>query len=178
LPVRVEANFRRLLDIMNERKVHATCFFIGHIARRFPHLVREAAARGHEIASHSFAHKLIYTMTPVEFLEDATTSRKLLDDIAGAPVTGFRASGFSVTCPVSSTPDTARSTSSRSAAYSRSSAAIGTSGLVRASRMIWIRSTRRRVARVATVDAFHHWARIFSGRGYSADCQAVLTSGR
>jgi polysaccharide deacetylase family protein (PEP-CTERM system associated) len=97
LPVRVEANFRRLLDIMAERKVHATCFFIGHIARRFPHLVREAAARGHEIASHSFAHKLIYTMTPAEFLEDASASRKLLEDIAGAPVSGFRASGFSVT---------------------------------------------------------------------------------
>jgi polysaccharide deacetylase family protein (PEP-CTERM system associated) len=96
LPVRVEANFRRLLDIMAERKVH-TCFFIGHIARRFPHLVREAAARGHEIASHSFAHKLIYTMTPAEFLEDAAASRKLLEDIAGAPVSGFRASGFSVT---------------------------------------------------------------------------------
>jgi polysaccharide deacetylase family protein (PEP-CTERM system associated) len=97
LPVRVEANFRRLLDIMGERDVRATCFFIGHIARRFPHLVREAAARGHEIASHSFAHKLIYTMTPAEFLEDAAASRKLLEDIAGAPVTGFRASGFSVT---------------------------------------------------------------------------------
>jgi polysaccharide deacetylase family protein (PEP-CTERM system associated) len=97
LPVRVEANFRRLLAIMAERQVHATCFFIGHIAKRFPHLVREAAEHGHEIASHSYEHRLVYTMTPAEFLEDASRSRKLLEDIAGVPVTGFRASGFSVT---------------------------------------------------------------------------------
>jgi polysaccharide deacetylase family protein (PEP-CTERM system associated) len=97
LPARVEANFRRLLDIMSESQSLATCFFIGYIAERFPHLVREAKERGHEIASHSFAHRLIYTMTPAEFLEDATRSRKLLEDISGGPVLGFRASGFSVT---------------------------------------------------------------------------------
>jgi len=97
LPARVEANFRRLMDIMAERQVRATCFFIGHIAKRFPHLVKEAAQRGHEIASHSYEHRLVYTMTPAQFLEDASRSRALLEDIAGAPVTGFRASGFSVT---------------------------------------------------------------------------------
>jgi polysaccharide deacetylase family protein (PEP-CTERM system associated) len=97
LPVRVDANFQRLMDILAERQVHATCFFIGHIAKRFPHLVKEAARRGHEIASHSYEHRLVYTMTPAQFLEDASRSRKLLEDIAGAPVSGFRASGFSVT---------------------------------------------------------------------------------
>jgi polysaccharide deacetylase family protein (PEP-CTERM system associated) len=97
LPARVEANFFRLLDLLAERGARATCFFIGHIARRFPHLVREARARGHEIASHSDAHRLVYTMSPAEFLEDATRSRKTLEDISGAPVVGFRASGFSVT---------------------------------------------------------------------------------
>lgn len=64
LPAYVESNFRKLLDIMSERGCRATCFFIGHIAKRFPHLVREAQARGHEIASHSYAHRLVYTMTP------------------------------------------------------------------------------------------------------------------
>jgi polysaccharide deacetylase family protein (PEP-CTERM system associated) len=97
LPVRVDRNFQRLMDILSERQVHATCFFIGHIAKRFPQLVREAVRRGHEIASHSYEHRLVYTMTPAEFLEDASRSRKLLEDIAGAPVSGFRASGFSVT---------------------------------------------------------------------------------
>jgi polysaccharide deacetylase family protein (PEP-CTERM system associated) len=97
LPARVESNFLRMLDILAESGSRASCFFIGHVARRFPHLVREAKARGHEIASHSFAHRLIYTMTPAEFLEDARTSRTLLEDLSGGPVLGFRASGFSVT---------------------------------------------------------------------------------
>jgi polysaccharide deacetylase family protein (PEP-CTERM system associated) len=97
LPARVEANFRRLLDIMSERGCRATCFFIGAIAQRFPHLVREASARGHEVASHSYAHRLVYTMSPAEFLEDARRAREILEDISGAPVVGFRASGFSVT---------------------------------------------------------------------------------
>ena len=97
LPALVEGNFRRLLDIMAERNCRVTCFFIGHIARRFPHLVREARDRGHEIASHSFAHRLVYTMSPTEFLDDAKRSRELLDDISGSPVYGFRAAGFSVT---------------------------------------------------------------------------------
>jgi polysaccharide deacetylase family protein (PEP-CTERM system associated) len=97
LPARVEDNFRRLLDILDETKSRSTCFFIGHVANRFPGLVREAAARGHEIASHSYAHRLVYTLSPAEFLEDAARSRKLLEDLSGGPVLGFRASGFSVT---------------------------------------------------------------------------------
>ena len=97
LPARVEANFLRMLDILAETGGRASCFFIGHVAKRFPHLVREAKARGHEVASHSFAHQLVYTMTPAAFLEDARASRALLEDISGGPVRGFRASGFSVT---------------------------------------------------------------------------------
>jgi polysaccharide deacetylase family protein (PEP-CTERM system associated) len=97
LPARVEANFRRLLDLLGEHDVRATCFFIGHIAQRFPALVREAKELGHEIASHSHTHRLVYEMTPAEFLEDASRSRKLLEDISGGPVSGYRASGFSVT---------------------------------------------------------------------------------
>jgi peptidoglycan/xylan/chitin deacetylase (PgdA/CDA1 family) len=93
LPARVEGNFRRLLDILGETKTRATCFFIGHIAKRFPQLVREARERGHEIASHSYEHRLIYTMTPAEFLEDAKRARQTLEDISGGPVAGFRASG-------------------------------------------------------------------------------------
>jgi len=97
LPSYVEKNFLRMLDILSETGTRASCFFIGHVAKRFPQLVREAKARGHEIASHSYAHKLVYQMTPEAFLEDARSSRLLLEDLSGGPVNGFRASGFSVT---------------------------------------------------------------------------------
>lgn len=97
LPSRVEINFVRLLDILAEYDVVATCFFLGWIAERFPHLVREAVHRGHEIASHGYAHRLVYRMNRAEFYEDAVRSRKTLEDIAGSAIAGYRATGFSTT---------------------------------------------------------------------------------
>lgn len=97
LPSTVEQNFRRLLDIFDEKDTHVTCFFLGWVAQRFPHLVREASGRGHEIASHGFAHRLVYEQSANEFYEDALTARKILEDISGRPVLGYRSSGFSVT---------------------------------------------------------------------------------
>ena len=97
LPSYVERNFRQLLNIFSEKDVRVTCFFLGYIAERFPQLVREAHDRGHEIASHGYAHRLIYTMTPQAFLDDASKSKDILEDITGQPVLGYRAAGFSVT---------------------------------------------------------------------------------
>lgn len=97
LPSRVESNFQRLLDLLQEHSVHATCFFLGFVAEQFPHLVKEAAARGHEIASHGYSHQLVYTMTPAEFRADAIRSRETPEQICGQPVRGYRCAGFSVT---------------------------------------------------------------------------------
>jgi len=95
LPSRVEANFEHLLDLLSEQGKHVTCFFLGWVAERFPHLVRDAVARGHEIASHGYAHRLAYRMTRAEFRADVLRSRLLLEDISGTRVMGYRAPGFS-----------------------------------------------------------------------------------
>jgi polysaccharide deacetylase family protein (PEP-CTERM system associated) len=97
LPSRVEANFFKLLDIFEEKGVSTTCFFLGWVARRRPLMVKEASARGHEIASHGYSHTLAYTMNPGEFLRDAKDSKDTLEDILGHEIEGFRAAGFSVT---------------------------------------------------------------------------------
>src|SRR5215472_2545538 len=97
LPSRVERNFQKLLDLFSEKKIQVTCFFLGYVAARFPWLVEEAHGRGHEIASHGYAHRLIYSMTPQAFVEDARRSREILENIVGQPVVGYRAPGFSVT---------------------------------------------------------------------------------
>jgi polysaccharide deacetylase family protein (PEP-CTERM system associated) len=94
---RVERNFYYLLELFSSRNVRTTCFFLGWVGERFPHLVRDAAAQGHEIASHGYAHRLVYQMSPTEFCADATRSRKLLEDTSGSPVWGYRAAGFSLT---------------------------------------------------------------------------------
>jgi polysaccharide deacetylase family protein (PEP-CTERM system associated) len=97
LPSCVERNFRKLLDLFSEKNVRVTCFFLGYVAEKYPHLVKEALNRGHEIASHGYAHRLIYTMTPHAFLEDARKSKGILESISGQFVRGYRAPGFSVT---------------------------------------------------------------------------------
>lgn len=97
LPSRLEKNFLRLLDIFAEKNARVTCFFLGWVARQFPLLVKQAQSRGHEVASHGYAHKLVYQMTSQEFLKDATESKMLLEDLVGHPILGYRSSGFSVT---------------------------------------------------------------------------------
>lgn len=97
LPSRVEKNFMRLLDLFSEAGCTVTCFFLGWVAERFPHLVREAQRRGHEIASHGYAHRLVFGLNREEFFEDAAVSRKILEDLTGEPVIGYRAAGFSIT---------------------------------------------------------------------------------
>jgi polysaccharide deacetylase family protein (PEP-CTERM system associated) len=94
---RVEKNFTRMLDILDECGIKATCFFLGWIAKKYPHLVKLAFARSHEIASHGYAHQLIGAQTDRQFYDDVTTARKILEDIVGSAVIGYRAPGFSIT---------------------------------------------------------------------------------
>lgn len=97
LESRVEKNFREMLVMLAEGKRSSTCFFMGYFAKRFPHLVREAVAAGHEIGSHSYYHRLVYSLTEEEFYQDARDARALLEDISGTAVVGYRAPAFSVT---------------------------------------------------------------------------------
>lgn len=96
LPSHVERNFFRLLDLFAELEVKVTCFFLGWVAERFPHLVKRALTEGHEIASHGYTHRLVYEMGRDQFYREAVSARKLLEDLSGGPVLGYRSAGFSV----------------------------------------------------------------------------------
>ncbi len=97
VPSRVERNFVRLLDLFAKKEARVTCFFLGWVAKKFPHLVKEAGQRGHEVASHGCFHQLVYKLTREEFLEDARISKSILEDTVGHCINGYRSSGFSVT---------------------------------------------------------------------------------
>jgi polysaccharide deacetylase family protein (PEP-CTERM system associated) len=93
---RVVANTTRLLQIFAEADVRATFFVLGWVGERFPALVREIAAAGHEVASHGYGHELIYSITPDAFRRDVRRAKDVLEQTAGAPVQGYRAPSFSV----------------------------------------------------------------------------------
>ena len=97
LETRVARNTERLLDLFEERNLRATFFVLGWVAERVPDVVRRIARAGHEIASHGYAHRLIYDQTPQAFREDVRRAKRLLENIGGVPVHGFRAPSYSVT---------------------------------------------------------------------------------
>lgn len=94
---RVEANTRKILELLAQRDVRGTFFVLGWVAQRFPALVREISAFGHEVASHGMSHQLIYRQTPEVFRRETHDSKRLLEDIAQRPVVGYRAATYSIT---------------------------------------------------------------------------------
>ena len=97
LPSRVVENTHRLLELLGRHQVRGTFFVLGFVARKFPGLVRQIHAAGHEVGSHSYWHRLIYTQTPEQFRTDLRQSKAVLEDAIGCPVTAFRAPSFSIT---------------------------------------------------------------------------------
>ena len=94
---RVVANTERLLDLFDEYAVRGTFFVLGWVAERHPSLVRTITSRGHELASHGYAHRLVYEQTPEGFRDDVRRSKALIEDLSGKRVNGYRAPSFSVT---------------------------------------------------------------------------------
>lgn len=97
LESRVEANADVLLEILDGADVKGTFFIVGWIAERYPALVERIARAGHEIGSHSFWHEVMRAHDRNSLSADVDTSRKLLQDLSGQPVCGFRAPGASIT---------------------------------------------------------------------------------
>ncbi len=96
LESRVEANTSKLLEIFAAHKVSATFFVLGWVAERHPSLVQAIQRAGHEVACHGYAHKLVYESSPEEFRSDVRRAKKLLEDMTGTPVYGYRAPSFSI----------------------------------------------------------------------------------
>ena len=94
---RVCRNTEKLLAIFAEYGVRSTFFVLGWVAERHPDLVRRIADAGHEIASHGYAHRLIYDQTPSAFRDDVRRAKHLLEDACGRKVLGYRAPSYSIT---------------------------------------------------------------------------------
>jgi polysaccharide deacetylase family protein (PEP-CTERM system associated) len=93
---RVEANIERILAVLEQGGVHATFFTLGWIAERYPEMVKRIVAGGHELASHGYGHLRASDQSRVEFDDDIIRSKKLLEDIGGQQVIGYRAPSFSI----------------------------------------------------------------------------------
>ncbi len=93
---RVVGNTHKLLAIFEQFDVRGTFFVLGWVAEQYPQLVRDIAARGHEIACHGYSHRLVYEQSPQEFYEETLRAKSLLEDITGSAVLGYRAASYSI----------------------------------------------------------------------------------
>lgn len=94
---RVENSTRQILEIAAKQSTHGTFFILGWVAERYPHLVTEIRAAGHEIGCHSQWHQLVYDLGPERFRADLVQSRDTLQHILGEPVHLYRSPSFSIT---------------------------------------------------------------------------------
>jgi len=93
---RVERNVERILLLLDEQQTKATFFTLGWIAERYPQLVRRIVDGGHELASHGFGHERVSDLSPADFSADIGAAKKLLEDLSGHEVKGYRAPSFSI----------------------------------------------------------------------------------
>lgn len=87
---RFERSTAKVLEAFAAAGVRGTFFVLGLAAEKAPHVVRQIAEAGHEIQSHGYAHRLNYDLAPADFREDVVRARKLLEDLVGREVFGYR----------------------------------------------------------------------------------------
>jgi hypothetical protein len=96
LPCRVERNVDVILGLLDEADAKATFFTLGWIAERYPQVVRRIVDNGHELASHGYGHQRASDLTPEQFREDITRAKRMLEDLGGVAIRGYRAPSFSI----------------------------------------------------------------------------------
>ena len=95
-PSRVTSNTEALFELFARYDVHATFFYLGWVAERFPQLVRKTQELGHEVGCHSDWHHPVFRLSAEEFRQDTYRAKGLIEDAIGAPIAGYRAPNFSI----------------------------------------------------------------------------------
>ena len=93
---RIDNNMQFIFDILDQHKLKATFFCLGWVARKYPHILKEIANKGHELGSHSNQHKLVYHQNRKNFSEDLRISIQSIEDTVGKKVELYRAPSFSI----------------------------------------------------------------------------------
>ncbi|MGZ8550990.1 MAG: XrtA system polysaccharide deacetylase [Chitinophagaceae bacterium] len=96
LPHRVQKNTHQILDIFEDKNIKATFFTLGWVAARYPDLIQRIIKDGHELACHGYEHIRVTEQTPEQFRGDVSRTKKLLEDMSGHEVKGYRAASYSI----------------------------------------------------------------------------------
>jgi polysaccharide deacetylase family protein (PEP-CTERM system associated) len=97
LPSRVEEQTDRILELLDQHAVTATFFILGWVADHHPQVVRKIVRAGHEIGCHSYAHQLVYDLTPAQFRADTLRATAAIENAGGVTPRAYRAPSYSIT---------------------------------------------------------------------------------
>jgi len=93
---RVEKNTNRILDSLAEFDKKATFFTLGWVAERYPLLIKRIVSEGHELACHGYEHIRVTEQTADQFRADINRTKKILEDLGGNEIKGYRAASYSI----------------------------------------------------------------------------------
>jgi len=97
LPSRLEQQIEEVLDLLERHSVTATFFILGCVADRTPAVVRRIVRAGHEVGCHSYAHQVIYELTPAQFRDDTLRAIEAIENAGGIRPRLYRAPSYSIT---------------------------------------------------------------------------------
>jgi polysaccharide deacetylase family protein (PEP-CTERM system associated) len=92
----IERQTYLILELLDCYKVKGTFFVLGMLAKYRPNLVRKIAQCGHEIALHGMHHEYMYQLNRNQAFADLNDSKKIVSDIIGSEIYGYRAPFFSL----------------------------------------------------------------------------------
>lgn len=93
---RVVRNVERMLGLLDALDVKGTFFVQGRVAETYPALMQLLVAEGHELQSHGYSHRSLYTMSRRELWRELEYAKKTVEDASGERVWAFRAPDFSI----------------------------------------------------------------------------------
>ena len=83
----------RLLDLLARLHVRATFFLVGKMVDRYPDLVRQEVAQGHEVANHTYDHLRLASVPPALIEPELKEGSLALVRAVGSPTRFYRPPG-------------------------------------------------------------------------------------
>lgn len=94
--IRSPKSTEKLLTLFRENGAKATFFVLGWVAERVPDLILRIREEGHEIACHGYSHQILFQVSRDEFERDLLKAKRIIEDITGGSLQGYRAPSFSM----------------------------------------------------------------------------------
>lgn len=81
----------RLLGMLERHGIRSTFFVPGFTAHRYPAVVKDIVAAGHEVAHHGYLHEQPTSVSPEEEAANLDRGLQALEEVAGVRPVGYRA---------------------------------------------------------------------------------------